>query len=131
MQTSTIDMRRGTFGVIAAGALGGLVAATIALPTASAAPECTASGLSNALGTVSGATGAYLSSHPGANDVVTNAGALSPADGENSIRLYFAAHPQEWSDLQGIAQPLRSLRQQCNVNVAPAQIARLFDAMAS
>jgi hemophore-related protein len=131
MQTSTIDMRRGTFGVMAAGALGGLVAATIALPTASAAPECTASGLSNALGTVSGATGAYLSSHPGANDVVTNAGALSPADGENSIRLYFVAHPQEWSDLQGIAQPLRSLRQQCNVNVAPAQIARLFDAMAS
>lgn len=130
MQTSTIDMRRGTFGVMAAGALGGLVAATIALPTASAAPECTASGLSNALGTVSSATGAYLSSHPGANDVVTNAGA-SPADGENSIRLYFVAHPQEWSDLQGIAQPLRSLRQQCNVNVAPAQIARLFDAMAS
>ena len=131
MQTSTIDMRRGTFGVMAAGALGGLVAATIALPTASAAPECTASGLSSALGTVSSATGAYLSSHPGANDVVTNAGALPPADGENSIRLYFAAHPQEWSDLQGIAQPLRSLRQQCNVNVAPAQIARLFDAMAS
>jgi hemophore-related protein len=131
MQTSTIDVRRGTFGVMAAGALGGLVAATIALPTASAAPECTASGLSNALGTVSSATSAYLSSHPGANDVVTNAGALSPADGENSIRLYFVAHPQEWSDLQGIAQPLRSLRQQCNVNVAPAQIARLFDAMAS
>jgi hemophore-related protein len=131
MQTSTIDMRRGTFGVMAAGALGGLVAATIALPTASAAPECTASGLSNTLGTVSSATGAYLSSHPGANDVVTNAGALSSADGENSIRLYFVAHPQEWSDLQGIAQPLRSLRQQCNVNVAPAQIARLFDAMAS
>jgi hemophore-related protein len=131
MQTSTIDVRRGTFGVMAAGALGGLVAATIALPTASAAPECTASGLSNALGTVSSATGAYLSSHPGANDVVTNAGALSPADGENSIRLYFVAHPQEWSDLQGIAQPLRSLRQQCNVNVAPPQIARLFDAMAS
>jgi hypothetical protein len=26
---------------------------------------------------------------------------------------------------------LRSLRQQCNVDVAPAQIARLFDAMAS
>lgn len=131
MQTSTIDMRRGAFGVMAACALWGLVAATIALPTASAAPECTASGLSGALGTVSSATGAYLSSHPGANDVVTNAGTLPPADGENSIRLYFAAHPQEWTDLQGIAQPLRSLRQQCNVNVAPAQIARLFDAMAS
>lgn len=101
------------------------------MPTAAAAPECTAAGLSNAIGTVSSATGGYLASHPGANDVVTNAGGLSPQDGENSIRAYFVAHPQEWADLQAIAQPLRTLRQQCNVDVAPAQIARLFDAMAA
>ena len=72
-----------------------------------------------------------LASHQGANDVVTNAGALPAGEGENSIRAYFVGHPQEWADLQGIAQPLRSLRLQCNVDVAPAQIARLFDAMAS
>ena len=80
---------------------------------------------------MSSATGGYLASHPGANDVVTNAGALPAQDGENSIRAYFVAHPGEWADLQSIAQPLRSLRQQCNVDVAPAQIARLFDSMAS
>jgi hemophore-related protein len=131
MQKSSICMRRGALGVLAAGALGGLAAATIAVPTAVAQPSCTAAGLSNALGTVSSATGGYLDSHPGANDVVTNAGALTPQEGENSIRAYFVAHPQEWADLQSIAQPLRSLRQQCNVDVAPAQIARLFDAMAS
>ena len=94
-------------------------------------PNAPQRGLSNALGSVSSATGGYLASHPGANDVVTNAGALPPQDGENSIRTYFVAHPQEWADLQAIAQPLRSLRQQCNVDVAPAQIARLFDSMAS
>jgi heme-binding protein len=132
MQTPGIIIRRGALGVIVGGALGGLVAATtIALPTAAAQPQCTAAGLSNALGTVSSATGGYLSSHPGANDVVTNAGALPPGEGENSIRAYFVAHPQEWADLQAIAQPLRTLRQQCNVDVAPDQIARLFDAMAS
>jgi heme-binding protein len=131
MQVSSISVRRGAFGVLAAGAIGGLAAATIAVPTAAAQPQCTAAGLSNALGTVSSATGGYLASHPGANDVVTNAGALPPGDGENSIRVYFASHPQEWADLQAIAQPLRSLRQACNVDVAPAQIARLFDAMAS
>jgi heme-binding protein len=131
MQVSSISVRRGAFGVLAAGAIGGLAAATIAVPTAAAEPQCTAAGLSNALGTVSSATGGYLASHPGANDVVTNAGALPPGDGENSIRVYFASHPQEWADLQAIAQPLRSLRQACNVDVAPAQIARLFDAMAS
>ena len=131
MRTSTISMKRGAFGVLTAGVLGGLLAATMALPTASADPACTAAGLSNALGSVASATGGYLASHPGANDVVTNAGGMAPQDGENSIRTYFAAHPQEWADLQGIAQPLRSLRQQCNVDVAPAQIARLFDAMAT
>ena len=131
MRTSNVNMQRGAVGVLAAGVLWGLVAATIALPTASAEPQCTASGLSNALGSVASATGGYLAGHQGANDVVTNAGAMSPQDGENSIRGYFATHPQEWADLQAIAEPLRSLRQQCNVNVAPAQIARLFDAMAS
>jgi heme-binding protein len=131
MHRFSISMRRGALRVLAAGALGGVVAATIALPSASAQPQCTAAGLSDALGTVSTATGSYLAAHPGANDVVTNAGSMSPQDGENSIRMYFAAHPQEWSDLQGIARPLANLRQQCNVDVAPAQIARLFDAMAS
>lgn len=131
MQRSSISMRRGALRVLAAGALGGVVAATIALPSASAQPQCTAAGLSDALGTVAAATGQYLAAHPGANDVVTNAGSMSPQDGENSIRMYFAAHPQEWSDLQGIARPLANLRQQCNVDVAPAQIARLYDAMAS
>jgi heme-binding protein len=126
-----MSIQRGALGVLAAGALGGLVAATIAVPTAAAQPQCTAAGLSNAIGTVASATGGYLSGHPGANDVVTNAGALPPGEGENSIRAYFVAHPQEWADLQAIAQPLRTLRQQCNVDVAPAQVARLFDAMAS
>lgn len=129
MQTSSIQ--HGAFGLLAAGVLGGLVAGTMAMPTASADPACTAAGLSDALGSVASTTGGYLAGHPGANDVVTKAGAVPAQEGENSIRLYFVAHPQEWADLQAIAQPLRSLRQQCNVDVAPAQIARLFDAMAS
>jgi heme-binding protein len=131
MQISSNTLQRGARGALATGALGVLAATTIAVPTAVAQPQCTAAGLSNALGTVSSATGGYLSSHPGANDVITNAGALPAGEGENSIRSYFVTHPQEWADLQRIAQPLRSLRQQCNVDVAPADIARLFDAMAS
>jgi hemophore-related protein len=131
MQISAIDMRRGTFAIVAAAARGGLAAATIAVPTASAQPGCTAAGLSSTLGSVSTATGQYLAAHPGADDAITNSGALAPGDAENAIRVYFVAHPQEWADLQGIARPLATLRQQCDVDVAPAQIARLFDAMAS
>ena len=71
-----------------------------------------------------------LESHPGANDVVTNAGAMS----HRTVRIRFGrvSSPirRSGARLQAIAQPLRSLRQQCNVDVAPAQIARLVDAMA-
>ncbi|BBY15307.1 hemophore-related protein [Mycolicibacterium litorale] len=130
MYTPGIAVRRGFGGAVVGGALLGLAAATIALPTAAAQPQCTAAALSSALGTVSAQTGQYLSSHPGANDAVTNAGGQG-AGGEAAIRNYFVAHPQEWADLQRIAQPLRALRQQCQVDVAPADIARLYDAMAS
>ena len=130
MQTSSINTRRGLVGVCIGGALWGLVAATVALPTATAQPQCTAAGLSDALGSVATATGQYLASHPDADQAVTNAGALSPGDGEAAIRAYFTTQPQQWADLQRIAGPLANLRQQCSVQVAPAQIARLFDAMA-
>jgi heme-binding protein len=130
MHTQSINTRRGVVGVFVTGALGALVAGTIALPAASAEPQCTAAGLTNALGTVSSATSAYLAGHPDANQAVTNAGAMGPG-AENSIRAYFVAHPQQWVELQRIARPLADLRQQCQVDVAPTEIARLFDAMAS
>ena len=60
MQISGSTMRRGVVGMLAAGALGGLTAATIALPTASADADCTAAGLSNAVGTVGAQTGAFF-----------------------------------------------------------------------
>jgi hemophore-related protein len=131
MQMSTFIVRGRALGALAAAVLGVLPAATVAVPTASAQPQCTAAGLSNTIGTVAAATGQYLSSHPDADQAVTNAGAMSQQDAENSIRSYFASHPQQWSELQAIARPLAGLRAQCQVQVAPAQIARLFDAMAT
>lgn len=131
MYTSGIAVCRRVSGAVVTGAVLGLAAATIALPTASAQPECTAATLSSTLGTVSAQTGSFLNGHPGANDAVTNAGGQGAGAGETTIRNYFAAHPQEWAELQRIAQPLRALRQQCQVQVAPAEIARLYDAMAS
>lgn len=128
MRISGMTMRRGFAGVVAAGALAGLTGA-VAMPTASADADCTVSGLSNAIGTVGAQTGQWFASHPDANKAVTDAG--NGGDAEGAIRTYFLAHPSEWAELQRIAQPLRSLRQACGSNVAPADIARLYDAMAS
>jgi hemophore-related protein len=124
-----ITIRRGVAGVVAAAAFSGLAGA-IAVPTASADADCTVSGLSNAIGEVGSQTGAWFANHPAANKAVTDAGNQG-GGAEAAIRNYFVAHPTEWAELQRIASPLRNLRQQCGSNVAPADIARLYDAMAS
>jgi hemophore-related protein len=124
---SSTTLRRQAFGVVASCAFGGLVVTGI--PAASAEPACTAATLSTTLGGVASATGQYLDTHPDANQAVTNAGSMSPQDGENAIRTYFVNHPGEWAELRNFATPLANLRHQCQVQVAPAQIARLYDAM--
>lgn len=129
MRVPGITVRRGIAGVIAAGALAGLTGA-VAVPTASADADCTVSGLSNQIGTVGAQTGQWFAGHPAANKAVTDAGGQG-GGAEAAIRNYFIAHPSEWAELQRIAQPLRSLRQLCGSDVAPADIARLYDAMAS
>ena len=95
------------------------------MATAHAEPAgCTSSALSSALGTVASQTGGWLSGHPEAEAVINTAN-------EGQIRSYFATHQSEWAELQGIASPLRSLRQSCPQQVSPADVARLYDAMAS
>ena len=101
-----------------------LTGALIAAPTASAQPGCTASGLASALATVSTGTAGFLSTHPEAEAAVDSAD-------ENQIRTYFAAHQGEWQALQGIANPLRQLRQSCPQQVNAGDVARLFDAMSA
>jgi len=73
---------------------------------------------------VASGTAAWLASHPEAEAAVNSAD-------ENMIRTYFAAHQQEWSQLQGIANPLRSLRNSCPQQVSAGDVARLFDAMSA
>jgi hypothetical protein len=92
-------------------ALGGLAAATIAIPTATADPNCTASGFSH---TASG---------------VLAAAGMQGAGAETSVRDYFVAHPQEYQELRGIATPLIDLQHGCNTAIQPMQIAALYQAL--
>ena len=113
---------------VAAAALGAVVAGTVAIPTANAAP-CTASGLATTASGVLGEAGPYLDAHPGANDALT-AAATQPAEtARSNVRAYFIGHPGEFLDLQRIAQPLKDLRNQCGIAISPGQMAALFDAM--
>jgi heme-binding protein len=130
MRMSATAVRRGLVGAFAASALGGVAAATIALPTAGAAPaSCTASGLATTASGVLADAGGYLNTHPGANDVLTAAGSQPTVEAESNVRAYFTAHPNEYLDLQGIIRPLRDLRQQCGIAVSPGQLAALVEAL--
>jgi heme-binding protein len=115
------------------GAVVGTIAAAVILccglihmstDRAAAQPGCTASGLSSALATVASGTAGWLASHPEAE------AAIDSAD-ENAIRSYFASHTDQWQQLQGIANPLRSLRNSCPQQVSAGDVARLFDSMSA
>jgi hemophore-related protein len=71
---------------------GGLAAATIAAPTASAAPDpCSADAVAATVSSVTGSAQQYLGSHPAANQVVTAAYTQPRPQAEANVRGYFTA----------------------------------------
>lgn len=128
MTMSATAVRRGLFGAFATCALGGVAAATIAIPSAGAQPGCTASDFSHMASGVLAAAGGWLDAHPQANDVLTSAG-MQGAGAEGSVRDYFVAHPQEYQELRAIAAPLTDRQRGCNAAIQPMQIAALYQAL--
>ena len=120
-------LRRGVAGAFATCALIGAAIGTVALPTASAADQCSASGLATTASGVLASAGTYLSAHPDANDVLTAAGSQPTDQAKSNVQAYFLAHPGEFLDLKGIAQPLTDLRNQCGASVTPGQLAALVE----
>jgi hemophore-related protein len=121
-----ITARRGIAGVAAGCLLGGVAAATIAAPTAAAAPECTADGVSNTVSSTLGSARAYLDTHPGANQAVGAAFSQPRPQAAASLRSYFTANPQEYYDLKGILAPIGDTQRQCNVSVLPPDLAAAY-----
>jgi len=130
MKKSATAVRRGLVGAFATCTLGGVAAATIAIPSAGAQPNCTASGFSHTASGVLAAAGAWLDTHPDANNVLTAAG-MQGAGAEQSVRDYFVGRPQEYQELRGIAAPLIDLQRGCNTAIQPMQIAALYQALSS
>ena len=130
MTMSVTAVRRGLFGAFATCALGAVAAATIAIPSAGAVPGCTASDFSHVASGVLASAGGWLDAHPDANDVLTAAG-MQGAGAETSVRDYFVAHPQEYTELRGIAAPLIDQQHNCNAAIQPMQIAALYQALSN
>lgn len=128
MKLNAFSAPRRIVGAGAACVLGGLAAATIAAPTASAAPDrCSADALAGTVSSVTGSARQYLASHPGANQVVTAAYGQPRPEAAANVRGYFTANPHEYYELRGILAPIGDAQRQCNVQVLPPDLASAYD----
>jgi heme-binding protein len=109
------------------GVFAGLAVTTMAAPTAWAAPDCSAAGVTNTVSSVTGSANQYLGNHPGANAVVTAAKNEPRPQAETDLRGYFTAHPQEYVELRGILAPIGDTQRQCNTAVLSPDLQSAYD----
>ena len=128
MNFSGITMRRTVAGVRAGCVLGGLAGATIAAPTAAAAPVgCSAGEVSSTVNSSIGSARQYLDTHPGANQVVMAALNQPQPQAAANVRGYFTANPREYYELRDILAPIGDVQRQCNVTALPPGLASAYD----
>jgi hemophore-related protein len=128
MISSGITARRKVTGAVVGALLGGVAAATIAAPSAAAAPEgCSAADVAGTAGSTLSAARGYLTDHAGANQVVTAAFNAPRGQAETDLRNYFTANPGEYYDLKGILAPIGDKQRQCDVAVLPANLQSAYD----
>ncbi|CAN5747850.1 hemophore [soil metagenome] len=116
--------------VLTAVTLGGVAAALLCAPSATAAPDpCAASGIARTVGSVGTNTGIYLDAHPDTNQALT---AISQQQaGPQSLvalKTFFDANPQAAKDLQAIQQPLTGLSAKCKLPITLPQVLSLLQA---
>ncbi|BBY22081.1 heme-binding protein [Mycobacterium stomatepiae] len=122
MKFSNIVARRRVAGVSAGCLLGGTAIGLVAAPSAAAAPDCSPAGVNATVSSVQGAAEQYLAAHPGANQVVSAAYGQPRAEAASSLRGYFTAHPQEYTDLRGILAPIGETERACNISALPGNL---------
>ncbi|WP_123025926.1 heme-binding protein [Mycolicibacterium stellerae] len=129
MNLSATTVRRGLYGVLAGGLLGGVASAAMIMPTANAEPvtpmtpdNCTFSGAANTSSTVSAEMSTYLAAHPETNEDLTEIAKQPMTEAQVQYRAYFAKNPQVESELKAINQPAVDLVSQCGIVVRPTPI---------
>lgn len=116
-------VRRGLYGMLVGGLLGGVATAAIVLPSANAAPEqCTASGMATTQSSVSLSMSTYLQTHPQTNQALTDIAKQAPTEAQASYQMYFADNPKVAQELKGLQQPVTELNSQCGIQSTSSQL---------
>ena len=105
--------RRVIGGTIGAGAVASALLVGMAPSALAEPPNCTAADLAGTAAGVSAATSAYLFTHPDVNAFFTGLNGTPRDTLRSQIQQYLDANPQVKSDLSGIRQPLKDLRDRC------------------
>ena len=128
MNFNNITVRRSLAGIGAA-CLGGVAAATISAPAATAQPadQCSASAVSGTVSSVTGQARQYLDAHPGANQAVTAAFNQPRPEAEANLRGYFTANSTEYYELRDILAPIGDVQRNCNVTVLPGELTSAYN----
>ena len=123
MKMSETTVRRGLYGMLAGGLLGGLTTAAILLPSANAAPDqCSASGVATTQSSVSLSMSTYLQTHPQTNQALTDIAKQMPAEAQVSYETYFEKNPTVADDLKGLQQPVTELSSKCGIQSTSDQL---------
>jgi heme-binding protein len=122
MKISSIAARRRVAGISAGCLLGGMAIGIVGAPSAAAAPDCSPAGVNATVSSVTGSARQYLDTHPGANQVVNAAYNQPRPQAASSLRSYFTAHPQEYTDLRDILAPIGDTERQCSVTALPPEL---------
>jgi hemophore-related protein len=105
-----------------------MIVGVSAVATAAPAP-CAAAEVASVASRVTANASTFLEAHPDANDELTQAGSQPPQAATASLLGSFLSHPDQFVQLQGIAQPLMARRSRCNASVSIGQVASLVDAL--
>ncbi len=84
-------------------------------PPAPPPPNCTAADLAQVSGAVGTGTGVYLFTHPDVNNFFTSLRGKPDDEVRAAVQDYMNANPQVEAEINGIRQPLKDLRERCDI----------------
>jgi heme-binding protein len=99
-------------GAVAGAMLFGTVPSALADPPPPA-PGCSAADFEQVRSDVSAGTAGYLFTHPDVNAFFSSLKGQPKDQIRNQVQAYLANNPQTKSDLAGIRQPLRDMKNRC------------------